>query len=194
MTSSTPPTPAAPPEPTLERVLAGVARRVEAPLEALLKVPWLRRALAKRARRAWQMTHEPLILCYGNINRSPFAALLAAARSGKRATSAGLFPVPDRAAPAASVERARHYGVALDDHRSRVAQREELTSAAAIFVFDLENVARLAAQAPRALHRTHLLGLLAHDRTVFIQDPHARPTEVLERAYEQISDALAANG
>ena len=192
MTSSTPPAPAAPPERPLERVLAGVARRIEAPLEVLLRASWPRRALARRATRAWKASDEPLFLCYGNINRSPFAALLATQRSGRRTSSAGLFPAAGRSAPAASIERARHYGVDLGEHRSRVAGRDELSRAEAIFVFDLENVARIAAQAPRALSRTHLLGPLAPQRTVFIQDPHGRPAEVLERAYEQISDALGA--
>ncbi|HEY1833850.1 MAG TPA: hypothetical protein VGG08_05385 [Solirubrobacteraceae bacterium] len=191
MTSSTPPTPAAPPESPLERVLAGVARRVSGPVERLLCVGWLRRRLAQRAVKAWAASDRPLILCYGNINRSPFAAELARARTGKSPPSAGLFPMDGRGSPEATVEQARQYGVDLAGHRSRVAGRAELAGAEAIFVFDLENLARIAAQAPGALRHTHLLALLGSDEAVaFIEDPHGRPRNVLERAFAQIDDSL----
>jgi protein-tyrosine-phosphatase len=192
MTSSTPPTPAAPPEALLERLLAGVARRVSGPVERLLCIGWVRRRLARRAAQAWSASERPLILCYGNINRSPFAAELARVRTGKRPGSAGLFPVDGRRSPDATIEQARRYGVDLSEHRSRLADRGELKGAATIFVFDLENVARIAAQAPGALRHTHLLALLGSDgNAVFIEDPHGREQSVLERAFEQISDAVA---
>jgi protein-tyrosine-phosphatase len=191
MTSSTPPTPAAPPESPLERVLAGVARRISGPVERLLCVGWLRRRLARRAAQAWAASEQPLILCYGNINRSPFAAELTRVRTSKHPVSAGLFPVNGRRSPDATIEQARHYGVELDQHRSLVAEREEMKATETIFVFDLENMARIAAQAPSALRHTHLLALLgSNDRIAFIEDPHGRPHAVLEHAFSQISDSL----
>jgi protein-tyrosine-phosphatase len=65
-----------------------------------------------------------------------------------------------------------------------------VADASAIFVFDLENVAHLVARWPRALHRTHLLGLLADSGPVIVIDPHGRDRLVLESVLTQITSAI----
>ncbi len=76
------------------------------------------------------------------------------------------------------------------DHRSRLLTREDLLAAPAIFVFDLENIARVAARNPRALVRTHLLGALDDGPGVLIGDPENRPAAVLERTIARIARAV----
>jgi protein-tyrosine-phosphatase len=175
---------------TFERVLFGAARGLDRPAEAVLRLPRVRALLRRRARRAWHATATPLILCYGNINRSAFAAALARARGRESARSAGFYPLQDRAAPDATVAAAAAYGVELAVHRSARVTRRDVSEARAIFVFDLENLARVAALDPRALARTHFVGALGDDQRILIADPHARGEEVLERTLARIARAI----
>ena len=70
--------------------------------------------------------------------------------------------------------------------------RAELAGTTAIFVFDLENVAQVAALAPSALARVHLVGSLDDDAArVLIADPHGRGEVALRQTLERIANALA---
>ena len=172
-----------------ERLLIALARKLEPRAQATPGRARVRSALRRRALRAWRATHAPLILCFGNINRSPFAAALAR-RDRLRpagARSAGFFPEPGRCSPAATVAAAARYGVDLSGHRSSCVTRAELAGAAAIFVFDLENVARVAASSPAALWRLHLVGSLDDDRSVLIADPHGRGDAALDQTLARIA-------
>lgn len=171
-------------------MLVGVARRLERPAGAVLRRPRLRVRLHRRALRAWRTTDSPLIACYGNINRSAFAAALARHRGRPGAAGGGFYPEAGRPAPSATIVCAAAHGVDLADHRSRLLTRDDLIAAPAIFVFDLENVARVAVGNPRALARTHLLGSLDGDPQVLIADPHSRPTTVLEWTVARIARAV----
>jgi protein-tyrosine-phosphatase len=150
----------------------------------------LSRPLRRRARRAWRATDAPLILCYGNVNRSAFAAGLARSRGRAGARSAGFYPQEGRLSPDATIACAGRYGVDLSDHRSRRATPRDLADAPAIFVFDLGNLARVAMLDPRALIRTHLVGSLDDDPCVLIADPHGRGQAVLEDTLARIARAV----
>jgi len=174
----------------VERLAVGGARRLERPAGAVLRRARVRSILQRRALRAWHSTDAPLILCYGNINRSAFATALAR-RSGRlRASGGGFYPREGRRAPGPTIACAATYGVDLTGHRSRCVTSDDLAGAPAIFVFDLENVARLAVRRPLALARTHLLGALDGDPQVLIADPHGRPVAALERTVARIARAV----
>jgi protein-tyrosine phosphatase len=175
---------------SLERVLAALARRAEPPLSRVLALAPLRRPLQRRALRAWRATDEPLIVCTGNINRSPFAAALARRRPGSRARSAGFYPEAGRPSPPATQAAASARGVDLSAHRSVVLDQAMIAGAGAIFAFDLQHLARLLARRPRAWRKLHLLGLLADGPGVLIVDPHGRQQAVLEAVLDQIAAAV----
>ncbi|HEY1516643.1 MAG TPA: glycosyltransferase [Solirubrobacteraceae bacterium] len=175
-----------------ERLLVAFARRLERPAQAILGRPRVRSALHRRARRAWRATDAPLILCFGNINRSAFVAALARKRGRAGAHSGGFYPEPGRPSPRATIAGAGRYGVDLAGHRSSCVTRAELAGAAAIFVFDLENVARVAALDPASLARVHLIGSLDDDVRVLIADPHGHGAAVLDQTLERIARALAS--
>jgi protein-tyrosine-phosphatase len=177
-------------KPTLERVVVAAARRLDGPMEAVLRRPRLRALLRRRALRAWRATDSPLILCYGNINRSAFAAALARRMGHVGTCSAGFYPIEDRSAPDPTIACAEAYDVDLAGHRSARVSRRDLRGSPAIFVFDLENLARVATLDPRALARTHLLGTLDDDPRVLIADPHGRGNDVLERTLARIARAI----
>jgi protein-tyrosine phosphatase len=174
-----------------ERLLVAVARGCERPAQAILGRARIRSVLHRRSLQAWRATDAPLILCFGNINRSPFAAALARRDGRAGARSAGFYPEPRRPSPAATVAAAARYGVDLSGHRSRSVSDAELTGASAIFVFDLQNVAWMAARAPRVLCRVHLVGSLDDDPRVLIGDPHGRGEAVLDATLERVASALA---
>jgi protein-tyrosine-phosphatase len=156
----------------------------------LLGLPPIRRALHRRALAAWRATDEPLVLCFGNINRSPFAATLARRRAGSRASSAGFYSQAGRPSPPLTVTCAHARGVDLAAHRSAIVSDEQLAKAPAIFIFDLENLARVAARRADALRRTYFLGALAPGGAVLIADPHGRGPEVLECVLSEIQRAV----
>jgi protein-tyrosine phosphatase len=153
-------------------------------------VKLLRERLQRRALHAWRSTDAPLILCYGNINRSPFAAAIARRRPASRAVSAGFYRPARRPSPEATAALAARYGVDLSEHRSIEVDPAMLDAAGAIFVFDLQNLVRLAARRPRALARAHLIGSLGDHGEVLIPDPHGRGEDVLERTFAQIASAI----
>jgi protein-tyrosine phosphatase len=175
----------------LERAAAAAARRLEPRIARILAAPLIRKRLHNRALVAWQATRDPLILCRGNINRSPFAELVARHRGKSSAISAGFYPAEDRPVPDRSIALATRYDVDLSYHRSRFAHPSLVDAATAIFIFDLDNLARLAVRHPRALRRTHLIGSLAATDTVVIDDPHGRSDAVLEQAFRNIATAIA---
>ncbi len=178
-----------------ERALAALARLLTPGLARVLGSPPLRRLAHRRAVAAWDAAAEPLVLCYGNINRSPFAAALVRSSTSSRARSSGLYPHSGRPASELAREQARRHGLDLDGHRSTLVSREQLRAAPAIFVFDLENAARLACRSPAALARTHLFASLSAAGPPIIEDPHGREPLVAAQAFAQIAaivDALAA--
>jgi protein-tyrosine-phosphatase len=178
-----------------ERVAVAVTRRVGAFADHLLRVPPVRRRLRRRALAAWRNTDDPLLVCTGNINRSPLAAALARRRAGSRATSSGFDAVADRPASEQADAAAGTMGVSLAAHRSRRTRGTELEGTGAIFVFDLEHVIRVAFAAPRAVPRTHLLGALAPTGPVSIEDPHGRHADAYSAAFDRIRVAIdAADG
>jgi len=174
----------------IERITVAVARRLGQTGGVVLARPRVRSLLHRRALRAWEATEAPLILCYGNINRSAFAAVLSRARGRAGARSAGFYQEQGRSAPLGTIEYAARYGVDLGEHRSTCVTRRDLAWPTAIFVFDLENLARLVVTSPTALLRTHLLGSLDDDPRLLIDDPHGRGDEVIEATLARIARAI----
>lgn len=174
----------------LEQLCGGAARRLEPLLVHVLDLGPIRSALRRRAMRAWRSSEAPLIVCFGNINRSPYAAALARQRGVAGARSAGLYPVADRPSPALTVAVAKTMGVDLEGHRSVIVDRSLVRDAPAIFVFDVENVVRLGLRAPGAIVKTHLLGALARQGSSIVPDPHGRDRAFLEGVLEQIGSAI----
>jgi protein-tyrosine-phosphatase len=177
-------------ETRLERVLSACVRRIE-PLaaRALGRRP-IRNVLHARARRAWQATDAPLIVCYGNINRSPFAEQLAQRQPESGASSAGLYLKAGRPTPPLTITVAATHGVDLHEHRSVILGRELIDNTPAIFIFDLDNLVRIAVRHPAALRKTYFLGALANSGDPLIADPHGCGEDVLEDVLTQIERAV----
>jgi protein-tyrosine-phosphatase len=114
-----------------------------------------------------------LILCYGNICRSPLAAALAAKRFPKIPfSSAGLDAKSDRHSPDYVVSTGSGYGIDLVDHRSKAVDAKMIDEAQLILVMDMLNYQLLTGSFPGALERTLFLGMLLPVPELEIQDPY----------------------
>lgn len=85
-----------------------------------------------------------LVLCHGNICRSPFAAAaIASLRPGWTVTSAGLGATPGRRAAKKAREAAERYGLDISNHRSARATPDMLSASDVILHMDGGNLRRL---------------------------------------------------
>lgn len=140
-----------------------------------------------------------LVLCYGNICRSPVvAALLSAALPGLEVRSTGMHPRTGRSSPPEWAETARDVlAVDLAPHRSRLAGEDDLAWAQLIIAMDAANWQAVGERHPQHLARTILLPVMAGLRGAGeVADPYGRPPAEMRAIAARIGacvDALAAS-
>ncbi len=149
---------------------------------------------AAQARRPVQI----VVACYGNICRSPYAAVqlaraLQSCPHGVVVTGVALAARAGRASPVAAVAAAARAGVDLANHRSRFADDALLQAADLVLVFDSKNLALIEArglplQRP-ALRLRELLGEEAG--SCDIDDPYGHDDASFDRCYQLIDRAIA---
>ena len=175
----------------------GAARLVRALPARLLHRLRRRRALARLGARG--IPGSILVVCYGNICRSPYAAgmlrrlLPATPAGGVRVDSAG-FIGPDRPAPPEAVAAARKHGVDLSQHRSQLLGPQEVAAAELILVMEPAQQDAVCANFGRWRSDVVVLGDLDPEpitqRT--IRDPVEQPGSVFEESYARIDRCLRA--
>ncbi len=145
--------------------------------------------------------HTPtiLVLCYGNIYRSPFAhewIAQASARAGIPITtiSGGLHSRGGRPSPADAQQAALELGVSLADHRSATITDDDVRKADLIVVMDRRNEAILAARFPSASGKILLLGSLdplSSPDGAAIPDPYGEGIDAVRACYQRIVRSAA---
>lgn len=154
---------------------------------------WRRAAALRRVRAA--PAEAVLVVCEGNIYRSPYAAALVErtlASAGVRVSSAGLLGA-GRPAPPAAVEAARRRGVDLSAHRSSPATAERVRAAGLVVVMEPRQAAILrAASGPDT--RILVLGDLdpIPIETRAVRDPWGHDVQVLEETYDRVDRCVEA--
>jgi protein-tyrosine phosphatase len=135
-----------------------------------------------------------LVICLGNICRSPYAAaLLTRSLEGCEVTveSAG-FIGPGRPSPEEAVRVADRRGIDLTPHRSRQLGAEDVAAADLVLVMDVQQRRRLEERFGR---RTGVvvMGDLDPDAidTRTIRDPYDQAEEVFDRVYERIERCVS---
>ncbi len=152
----------------------------------------------RRARAALQRRPAPatvLIVCHGNICRSPFAAARLAgelAAAGVRVGSAG-FIGPNRPCPPEAMTAAARRGVDLSGHRSQLLTADSARRADLIVVMDPAQARAIRDRFARRLRDIVVLGDLdpAPLATRTIQDPVDQCVEVFEQSYARIERCVA---
>ena len=131
-----------------------------------------------------------LVVCRGNICRSPFAAaLLRRELSRKRVrVDSGGFTPPGRQPPPEAVAAATRHGVDLSGHRSQRVTADSVRAADLIVVMDLTQRYEICVRFGRTEQGVLVLGDLDPQpmETRRIHDPVRQPLAVFEQTYARI--------
>jgi protein-tyrosine-phosphatase len=159
--------------------------------------PWRRREALATVRRT-RSARRIVVLCLGNINRSPFAAALLrrglqeAGDAAREVLSAG-FIGPGRPSPPQAVALAAARGLDLSDHESRLVTREIVRDAGLVIVMNTvqaRNVAREhGARASRVVILGDLDDVLLETRE--IRDPYDQAPAVYEASFARVERCVS---
>jgi len=155
--------------------------------------------LRRRAARAELARRGPpsslLVICHGNICRSPFAAAVLRARlagTGVSVESAGFFG-PGRRSPTIAIDAARQWHHDLRAHRSRLLTMDLVRATDLLIVMDGTQRRDVSDRFGRHPRDVFLLGDFdpqpIHTRA--IQDPIEQPPAVYEQVYARIERCVA---
>ena len=155
-------------------------------------------ARRRRAALASLLARQPparlLVMCNGNIFRSPFAAAALRRVAGPRVQveSAG-FLGPGRRAPPDALAAAAGRGVDLSAHRSQLITAPLVQWADLIVVMDAVQRQTLCDRFGRTARDILILGDLDPERITFrgIEDPVEQSVEVCRRVYARIERCVA---
>ena len=139
-----------------------------------------------------------LIVCDGNICRSPYAEL----RLGKlleryadriEIGSAGMLPRNRRHSPRVAIDAAARRSIDLSPHMSQYAFAPEVEAASLILIFDMVNHRSMQARYPEQMHKVYFLGELANGSATIdeIPDPISKSAAGFDACYQTIDDCLA---
>jgi protein-tyrosine phosphatase len=137
-----------------------------------------------------------LVVCHGNICRSPFAGLVLQrllAPHGMRAESAG-FIGPGRSPPPEAIEAAEERAVDLSSHRSRLITPDVVGAAGLVVVMDAHQAREIRARFGRPAGDVVLLGDFDPKpiETRHVHDPVDQPLRVFSDVYDRIDRCLVA--
>jgi len=147
----------------------------------------------KRSRQVVQRARigHVLVLCYGNIYRSPFAsALLRSILPGTASvSSAGFHPNLGRSTPSPFVRLGGQYGVDLANHKSEIVSPDQIAGADIIVIMDRWNWSSLKSTAPGCLGKVVWLGAFGTEADVEIEDPYGKDVSKTRRIARRLSDS-----
>jgi len=135
-----------------------------------------------------------LVVCHGNIIRSPFAANLLAQALGEKApvsiASAGLEAMPGRPPHPTALATAAARRVDLSSHAASRLELALVAKSDVIFVMEIPQLLALRRRFPEARAKTFLLSCLAPDTPLEIRDPVDGNESVFEACFDHITRAV----
>lgn len=149
-----------------------------------------------------------LLVCTGNTCRSPMAARLLQIALRERnldrlfnVSSAGIAAISGQPAAGQAIETIAAYGASLEDHRSRMLDRDLVDGSWLILTMTQDHKESVLRLFPQALERVYTLGEFAGEpfgSDWEVPDPYGQSVEVyrrtgeaLRRALERVADRLA---
>ncbi|MCA8066516.1 low molecular weight protein-tyrosine-phosphatase [Burkholderia sp. AU38729] len=132
-----------------------------------------------------------LVVCVGNVCRSPMAqALLRARLPGVDVRSAGIGALDGQPADPHAIDLMRERGLDLAAHRARQVSSRHVTRADLILTMDLEQKRWLERRHPFLCGRVFRLGAAAHGFD--IPDPYLGPRASFEHSLQLIERGVDA--
>ncbi|MEO8417814.1 MAG: low molecular weight protein-tyrosine-phosphatase [Methylophilaceae bacterium] len=129
-----------------------------------------------------------LVLCIGNICRSPMAeGLLKYALPGKTVSSAGLSALIGKAADPLAVQLMAEQGIDISAHRAQNISTRLVNEAELILVMDLEQKKHVETQYASSRGKVFRLGEF---NKMDIADPYREGIESFRAAYRLIDDGV----
>jgi protein-tyrosine phosphatase len=134
------------------------------------------------------MIRRVLVVCIGNICRSPMAeGLIRQAVPGVQISSAGVSALVGHGADPISVEIMAGVGVDISAHRARMLTDAIAREADLILVMDEQQKQHIASQCPYARGKVFRLGEASKQD---IPDPYRQAPEVFEKVFSQIENGV----
>jgi protein-tyrosine phosphatase len=134
------------------------------------------------------MFSNVLLICVGNICRSPMAVALMRHRLPERdvqIASAGIAAVTGSGLEPLAQAVLKRNGVPSGPHKARQVDRQMLRDAGLILVMEPDQAQYILKLAPEVRGKTFLLGKWQH--SLAIADPYRRPQLAFEQTFEQLS-------
>jgi glycosyltransferase involved in cell wall biosynthesis/protein-tyrosine-phosphatase len=135
-----------------------------------------------------------LILCQGNIIRSPFAASLVAQAVGEghaiQVESAGVAATPGRPPHPVAKELATLRAIDLSAHAASLVTADRVAASDAIFAMDVPQLVWMRRHFPQARAKTFLLTCLAPETDLEIRDPYAGDRSQFQDCFDHIWRAV----
>ena len=145
-------------------------------------------------RKALRSADTLLIMCHGNIIRSPFATQLIrqalVGRSPVSVVSAGLHAVPGNPAHPRALLTATARSVDLSRHHASPIVPDRVAASDVIFVMDIPQVVAMRNRFPDARGKTCLLTCLAPEVPLEIVDPVNGGEAAFQACYDHIARAV----
>ncbi len=150
------------------------------------------KSLVRKLRRARTI----LIICHGNIIRSPFAAhFLVQSVMNKKSVSihsAGLEAVPGLRAHPNAVSRAKSLGFDLSAHVSIPLTEDMVRRVDLVFVMEVAHLLLMNKRFSGFWRKTFLLGCFAQEAPLEISDPVYKDETIFDMCFEQIIRSVKA--
>lgn len=131
------------------------------------------------------MFTKVLVLCIGNICRSPMAAAMLRQRSTVQVASAGLRACIGQDMDLHAQAVLRDAKVGVNKHHARQVDLDMLHWAELILLMDQGQMHRVVELAPEVRGKSFLIGKWRQD--LEIADPYRRPRKVFQQTYDHLS-------
>ncbi len=133
-----------------------------------------------------------LVVCRGNICRSPFAeAYFKAKNASLQVISAGIHALGGRRSPTEARRVSREFGLDLDSHRSRVITKQDMDWADLIICMDFRDYFELKRSFRRVQDKIALLKLFQiRGRGIEISDPWRKDANEYRTCFNDICLAI----
>ena len=137
------------------------------------------------------MFNKILVVCVGNICRSPTVEALLKSRLAHRGidvSSAGTHALVDKPMDSTALEVLREHGVDHPDHKGRQLTREMLQQADIVLTMEKRHVESIARMAPEVRGKTFLLGKWQNNQE--IPDPYRQQKVAFEHVYQLMTQGV----